>query len=250
MADIVTLHMTAPEGKSGFCLTPTATAIMSTLNICHTLGKMGSVTGGPGVGKSSAIAEFARQQPHAILCRMTKAAGRLQPGLARIVTSLGGYAAAQMGSADLYEEILRRLPHYTTTLLILDEAQHMDDDLLEAVRDLFDEDRGGVVLVGSGELSDRWNAKSAAKRRKWAQLTSRLTVNYDIPAALPEDIAALCDHHAIASKRSRALLSRAGASDGGLRNIAVRIAIARNLVGAGAIELAHLEEAERILGTR
>lgn len=252
MAEVVSLHTGEGGAKSAFCHTPTAGAILSTLKTCLTLRKMGCIVGGPGVGKSTTIAEFSRDNRDVTVCRMVKAAGRLQPGLVRIVTAIGGYAATQMGSADLYAEILRRWggPYMSSTLLVIDEAQHMEDELLEAVRDLFDEGRGGIALVGSTELTERWESKSAAKRRKWAQLTSRLTVRFDIPASLPEDIAALCDHHDIVGKRSRDMLARAAAGDGGLRNVAIRIDIARKMAGNTAIGPNHLEEAERVLGLR
>lgn len=250
MADIITLHTAEAGAKPGFCHTPTAVAILSALTGCHTNGKMGCIFGGPGVGKTTAIDEYARERDDVTVCRMIKAAAKMQPGLVRIVSALGGYAAPQMGSADLYEEAVRRLRTFPRKLLILDEAQRMDDDLLEMVRDLFDEGRAGIMLVGSRELPERWEAKSAAKRRKWAQLTSRLTVRYDIPTTSSDDIAALCDHHAIADKCSRDLLSAAASGDGGLRNVTTRIDIARKMAGGEAIALSHLEDAERVLGAR
>ena len=251
MAEIVTLHTAAAGEKPGFCRTPTAVDILNALGFCYKYRKMGCIVGGPGVGKSTAIAEYARENRDATVCRMTKATTRMQPGLARIVNALGGYVATQMGSADLAEEAKNRLCGvYRPQLLILDEAQHMDDELLEAMRDLFDESGAGIVLVGSSELPERWEAKSAARRRKWAQLTSRLTVWLDVPSGQPEDVVALCDHHGIAGKRSRDLLTRAASVDGGLRNIAVRLDIAWNLANGAAIELCHLETAELIIGGR
>lgn len=250
MADIVTLPAAGREEKPGFCPTPTARDIASALTICRNRRKMGCIVGASGVGKTTAIADYSEKNFGVTVCRMTRAAGRLQPGLVRIATAMGAYATANMGSADIYDAILRKLSFPGDALLILDEAQHMDDDLLESVRDIYDENPVGVVLVGSGELTDRWEAKSAVKRRKWAQLTSRLTVRLDIPAVPPEDIAAMCDHHGVAGKRSLDLLTRSAARGGGLRNVNERIAHARKLAGDGAIQLNHLEESERVLGLR
>jgi DNA transposition AAA+ family ATPase len=250
MADIVTLPAAGREEKPGFCPTPTARDIASALTICCKQRKMGCVVGASGVGKTTAIADFAEQHHYVMQCRMTRAAGRLQPGLVRIATAMGAYATANMGSAEIYDNILRHLSYPRDALLILDEAQHMDDDLLESVRDLYDERPVGIMLVGSAELTDRWEAKSAAKRRKWAQLTSRLTVRLDIPAVPQEDIAAMCGHHGIVGKRSLDLLTRSATRGGGLRNVNERIAHARKLAGDGPIQLNHLEDAERILGSR
>ena len=250
MADIVTLPAAGREEKPGFCPTPTARDISSALTICRKQRKMGCIVGASGVGKTTAIADFAEKHFDVTLCRMTRAAGRLQPGLVRIATAMHTGVSANMGSADIYDAIMYKLRFPGDKLLILDEAQHMDDDLLESVRDIYDERPVGIVLVGSTELTDRWEAKSAAKRRKWAQLTSRLTVRLDIPAVPPEDIAAICDHHGIAGKRSLDLLARSAARGGGLRNVNERIAHARKLAGDGPIQLNHLEDAERILGLR
>lgn len=251
MADIVTLHTAAAGEKPGFCRTPTAVGILNALGSCHKHRKMGCIVGGPGVGKSTAVAEYVRERRDATVCRMTKAAARLQPGLVRIVNALGGYVATQMGSADLAEEALNRLRDvHRPQLLILDEAQHMDDELLETMRDLFDESGAAIVLVGSLELPERWEAKSAARRRKWAQLTSRLTVWFDVPSAQPDDVVALCDHHGIAGKRSQDLLARAASADGGLRNIAVLLDIARSFANGATIDLNHLQDAKLMIGER
>lgn len=174
MADIVTLPKDSREKKSGFCLTPTAQDIFSALTICRNNRKMGCIVGGSGIGKTTTIIEFAKRNHGVTLCRMTKAAARLQPGLVRISSELHAYATGNMGSADIYDAIVRTLAYPGHDLLVLDEAQHMDDDLLEAVRDIYDERPVGIVLVGSSELPERWEGKTPAKRRKWAQLTSRL----------------------------------------------------------------------------
>jgi len=250
MADIVTLPTSGREEKPGFCTTPTARDIADRLTFCRNHHKMGCIIGASGVGKTTAIKEFADRDSGVTLCRMTRAAGRLQPGLVRIATEMHAYATTNMGSADIYDSILRKLSYPGNPLLILDEAQHMDDDLLESVRDIYDERPVGIMLVGSTELADRWEAKSAAKRRKWAQLTSRLTVRLDIPAVPPEDIAAMCDHHGISGKRSLELLTRSAGRGGGLRNVNERIALARKLAGDGPIQLNNLEEAERVIGVR
>jgi hypothetical protein len=211
---------------------------------------MGCIVGGSGVGKTTAISEFAKNTYGITLCRMTKAAARLQPVLLRIAAELHAGACKYDGSADIYDAIMRKLSWPGDALLVLDEAQHMDDDLLEAVRDIYDENPVGIMLVGSTELPDRWEANTLAKRRKWAQLTSRLTVNIDIPTVPPEDIAAICDHHGITGKRSLDLLTRSAARGGGLRNVNERIEHARKLAGNGPIQLSHLEDAESVLRTR
>lgn len=250
MADIVTLPTAGREEKPGFCPTPTASDITSALTICRNRRKMGCIVGTSGVGKTTAIVKYCADTHNVALCRMKKAAGSLRPGLGLILSSLRGYPAPNHGSAEIYDDILQKLSSPFEELLILDEAQHMDDDLLEAVRDIHDEGLVGIVLVGSAELTDRWEGKSAAKRRKWAQLTSRLTVRLDIPAVPPEDIAAMCEHHGIAGKRALDLLTRSAGRDGGLRNVNERIELARSEAGGGAIQLSHLEEAERVLGMR
>ena len=250
MADIVSLPTGGRQEKPEFCSTMTARNIAAALTVCRNRQKMGCVVGTSGVGKTTAIAEFAKNTSDVTLCRMTKAAGRLQPGLVRIAMEMGAYATTYMSSAEIYDSILRNISSFTDQLLILDEAQHMDDDLLEAVRDIYDEKPVGIVLVGSTELTDRFEAKSAAKRRKWAQLISRLTVRLDIPTVPPEDISALCDHHGIVGKRSLELLTRSASRGGGLRNVNERIENARKLAGDNPIQLNHLEDAELVLSVR
>jgi len=255
MTEVVNLREPPPEPKGDFCLTPTARDIQNTLRTCQSYGWLGVVVGEPGTGKTAAITDYATQ-PEADdvhLCRMTRAAVRLQPGLVRLAEVMGCGAGPNWAAAELYNAIQYRAKWMTNGLLILDEAQHLEDDFLEAIRDLFDEVGAegvvfGVVLVGNRGLMDRLSKTD--KRRGHAgfsQFTGRIGAKLDLTAPKAADVEALCAHHGIDGKRAVTLVKAVARLPGGLQKVRNLFGVAREL-GDGAITLNALEDAAQVVG--
>lgn len=258
MSEVISLHKDSAPANPGFCLTPTAQEITDLLSFCQHYGQIGVVVGDPGTGKTTAVRAFREVQSDVVYCRMTKAAAKLQPGLVRLAHALGAYPSPNGGANELYQDIVRTMEMRSNLLLILDEAQHMDDELLETVRDLYDESsdehldrRMGLVLVGNYGLTDRWTDRSA-KRRKFSnfkQLRGRVGPMLDFGAPSADDVAALCAHHGIAGRQACGVVSKAAKEAGGLHNLANLLRVAAQLAGPdGKISPRHLDEAS--LATR
>lgn len=253
MTEVINLHPTPAESKGDFCLTPTARHIMGVLSVCQQRGFLGVIVGEPGTGKTTAVNAYVEgQKDAAVACRMTRSAAKLQPGLVKLATEIGAYVAANWGSHDLYQELVsrtRRFTKFQPGLIILDEAQHMEDDLLEGVRDLYDETRIGIALVGNQELTRRWTDQSNRRRYNgFAQFRGR--IGPQPPPFLrpkPEDIEAICAHHGIREARAVKLVKRVAALPGALQKVRNLFDVARDL-GGEPMTHATLQEAAMVVG--
>lgn len=255
MTEIVNLREPPPEPKGDFCLTPTARDIHNLLRTCQSYGWLGVVIGEPGTGKTAAITDYAArpESGEVRLCRMTRTAAKLQPSLVRLAEVMGCGAMPNMAAAELYNAIRYRTGWMSNGLLVLDEAQHLEDDVLEAIRDLFDEVGAegvvfGVVLVGNRGLMDRLSKTD--KRRGHAgfsQLTGRIGAKLDLTGPKAADVEALCAHHGIEGKRAVSLVKKAAQLPGALQKVRNLLGVAREL-GDGAITLKALEDAAQVVG--
>lgn len=255
MTEIINLREPDPEPKGDFCLTPTARDIHHLLHTCQSFGWLGVVVGEPGTGKTAAITDYAARAEggDVRLCRMTRAASRLQQGLVRLAEALGCGSMPNVSASELYNAVRYRAGWMSNGLLILDEAQHLEDDLLEALRDLFDEVRDdgvvfGVVLVGNRGLMDRLSKTDKRRGRAgFSQFTGRIGAKLDLSAPKAADVEALCAHHGIDGKRAVALVKKAAQLPGALQKVRNLFGVAREL-GDGAITLKTLEDAAPVVG--
>ena len=222
------------SSKPAVCPTRTAEAITRLLSSCHAYRLLGVVAGEPGTGKSTAATAYASAHPNALYCRMVKSAERPSPGLRRIAAAVGGDAAANAGADGAYQAIVSALRERPDALVVLDEAQHMDNDLLECIRGFYDECGIGLVLIGNFGLTARWSGQGDRGRcHNFTQLRGRLGPQLALPRPLAEDVEALIGHHGIMGKASHKLLHRSASYPGGLHNVEYVLRIARGLAGEG-----------------
>lgn len=224
------LHKYPPQG---YCPTPTAQDIHNLLTLCRKYRIMGVVVGEPGTGKSTAAEAFATVEKGIVLCRVTKAASDIQPLLVRLCKAMGENVSPNQSKADLYETALWGLtqPFSAKNLLLFDEAQHLSDDALECVRDLFDESQVGVVLVGNKGLK-RWETSQKSKKaNSFAQLRGRIGQFMDLKAPLDEDLATICEYHKL--QGCLPIIRKVARKEGQLHLVAKLIQVACDLVEEG-----------------
>jgi hypothetical protein len=260
MSEVVTLHKGEPPANRGFCLTPTARDITSLLTFCKQYGQIGVVVGDPGTGKTTAVRAFQEAQDGVVYCRMTKASSKLQPGLVRLASAFDVQASQNGGAHELYQSVSYAMQQRSDLMLVIDEAQYMDDELLETIRDFYDEhndarshNRLGLALVGNYGLTDRWADRSPRRRNvsNFKQLRGRLGPVLDFAKPSAEDIASLCEHHGIVGKQSCALVAKASNAPGGLHNAANLVRVAKQLSEqADTISYRSLEEAAIVTGVK
>lgn len=221
------LHKNLPQG---YCPTATAKDIHNLLTICRKYQIMGVVVGHPGTGKTTAIQAFATIEKGVVICRVTKAASEIQPLLIRLCEAMGENVSPNQSKADLYETALWALtqPFTAKGLLLFDEAQHLSDDALECVRDLFDESQVAVVLVGNKGLK-RWETSQKSKKaNSFAQLRGRIGQLLDLKTPLDEDLSALCKYNKL-QEGCLPIIRKVAKKEGQLHLVAKLIQVAGDL---------------------
>lgn len=242
--------------KDGFALTPTARSIHAVLHTCRHARVLGLILGEPGVGKTEAALAYSESDAAVFYIKITKAITCVRDVLKALCEQLDIYVDKSTGDRDRFITIARALRDQrdwpnSPPLLVIDEAQNLDNDALELIRDLFDDSRCGIVMIANPHLTSRW-IKPADKRRLYhfQQLQGRIAKQMMIERPLPEDIEAICDCHGITAKDARARLAKAARhSLGQLHNIEKLIRVARSIAPAGsALTSAHVEQAALTLG--
>ena len=130
-------------------------------------------------------------------------------------------------------------------VLLIDEAQHLNDRCLDELRCIHDQTRVSLILAGNESLRSRFNTTRTAS---FAQLTSRIGPRLELKATAAADIDALASHYGITDQDARLWLKQRCTGHGGLRTMARLVKIAKDAGDKGELRLAHLKEAAGILG--
>lgn len=149
--------------------TGTSTLVYQTIRNIQVMGGFGVVTGDPGVGKTKAVIKFETDNPASCVKITAGACIRsTRAVLKEMALSLG--ITLSQASNDMYHSIINKL--HDGMVIVVDEAQHLTYDSMEAVREISDyfDERGqtcGVVLVGNDGILEKLNGtKTAGKFRQ------------------------------------------------------------------------------------
>lgn len=213
-------------------------------------GKFVVVVGDPGTGKTAACDQFAAAVPNVWKVTISPVCGRLNAMLLTINRALGGPQLG--GSGHLLSGNIRDVMRRRPGVLIIDEAQHLEQPSLEELRAIHDETRVGLALVGNREVLTRLegNARSAA----FAQLYSRASLRLILPRPEEQDIGLLLDAWSVEHPKQREFLRGLALKpgSGGLRSLTHTLEYAT--IAAQATdeprELDHLKDAWSALSTR
>ncbi|WP_240193731.1 AAA family ATPase [Sphingomonas paucimobilis] len=136
-------------------------------------------------------------------------------------------------------------------LLIIDEAQHLNEKSLDEIRGWYDETGSGIALVGNIKVLTRLTL--GPKSHAFAQLASRIGQRMIYDGPRESDALALADAWGIEDDAMRAFIAQIARQPGGLRTCTMMLETAGMLMSADrapAIELAHMQDAWSQLSTR
>lgn len=196
------------------------------------------VVGAAGVGKTTAGREHARRN-RAVFVTLSPQHATLRSGLWLLAERLEAESRQfrEYGSNSyLFHEIAKQIRNLQfwrgsdggRLLIIIDEAQHAEDKLIDSLRCLSDETECALALMGNPTIRQRLEKKG------FEQVLSRVARSVVLEATQPGDIAAICRANGVVGARALARLQQAAAhSVGNLREVARVIHEARRIAGSG-----------------
>lgn len=212
----------------GYVETPTARKIVDALDYSRYSPTIAVVYGGAGVGKTTALDHYAQTRPRTW---MITAAQALRTPLAILMELVGdthgrgGFAYRLDALFKEAKDEMRRTEYQTINgLLLVDEAQHLDTPVFDAIRSLHDQAGIGIVYAGNEEVYDRIHGK---KKSRLPQIYSRVGMRLHIAGSTPEDADAFLEAYGVKGREERKYAQAIAATPGGLRGLRNLIRYAR-----------------------
>lgn len=241
----MTVHRSPPRsGAVDLCDTPAALDMRRTIEATRNLRCLGSIVGAPGVGKTTTLRWYAATARGAVYCTMSPGKSTMVQALRLVAEALEPMAVLAIRTAHLHDDICRAAASRGDRMLLIDEAQHLDDRCLDELRCIHDETGLPMIFAGNENLRERVSAAGAAA---FAQFASRVGPRLHIRAATAADVDTLARHHGVQNADARAWLRRRCGGTAGLRTVKRLV----QLAGVGAedkIGLADLKGAAAMLG--
>lgn len=221
--------------------TPTANRVMAALGYAQMAGDVALIYGGAGLGKTTATKEYRRRYPNVWIATMTPATSSVATCLEKVCFALGMKNPPQ-GSARMEREILSRIAN-TGGLLLIDEAQHLSVQALDALRSLHDATGMGLALVGNEAV---YTSMTGGNRAAYLdRLYSRIGKRVKLTRAKREDVINLSAVLGVNPNDSQAikLLTDIGSRSGALRSVVKTVRLAAMFAGGEAVEYKHIKAA-------
>lgn len=204
---------------------PTAKRVMNALLYAQMLPGAACITLGSGMGKTSVIRRVQATRPHTYAVTASPMT-RSVPALMRAIASaINAPAIHPQKLPAIIGEKLQR--NGRQTLLMIDEAQNLDDDAVNMVRHFLDINECGVAFLGNEELHKRWGA--TVPREGYGQVHSRFDDRVRRLKPTREDVNQFIAAWGIQDPDVVKLLQYIGQKPGSLRQIAKTIKVAGTL---------------------
>lgn len=197
--------------------TPTSNRVLAALGYAQMAADVAVIYGGAGLGKTTSCKEYRRRFPSVWIATMTPATASVATALEEVCFALGMKSPPQ-GSARMQREILRRIAD-TNGLLIIDEAQHLSVQALDALRALHDATGIGLALVGNEAV---YTSMTGGNRAAYLdRLFSRIGKRVKLVRATQADVSNLAAALGVSTddKKAQKLLGQIGAQAGALRSV-------------------------------
>ncbi|HKJ94928.1 MAG TPA: AAA family ATPase [Gammaproteobacteria bacterium] len=201
--------------------TPTSERITAALRYAQLAGDITVVYGGAGLGKTRTIENYRAHNPNVWIATMTPATATVVPALEEIAEALGIQATG--GAARIQRAIIRKL-RGTMGLLIVDEAQHLGVQGLDAVRALHDATEVGLALCGNESVYARMTGGNRAAYLD--RLFSRVGKRLYLRRVTHADVDTVINAWSVEAGECRTLLHQIAAKPGGLRDLTKTLRLA------------------------
>ena len=214
-----------------FKMTPLAGRIFDILEHAQTLPDMVLLTGGAGVGKTSAIEAYRKQASNVFISTIEPCINSSKVLLDALCSAVG--LTRQQSGLAASQQIKKKLQN-SAGLLVLDEAQHLSSALLDQVRHLHDSANVGIALVGNTTVYGRLGAEQ--RTAQFAQLFSRIGMRINLEKPRKGDVTMLLNAWGLEDKDARELAMGIAMKPGALRVMTKVLRMAGGLASLAARE--------------
>lgn len=221
---------------------PTARRIYGALNYAQLAGDIATVYGGAGLCKTTTIKRYREKQPNVWVVTATPATASVGVLLEEMALSMGLRDFA-LHPAKLQRAIVRQVAD-TGGLIIVDEAQHLTKNALEAARSIHDATGIGLALCGNASI---YNRLYGGGNNGFAQLFSRVGKRVALSKPTAGDVVALAGAFGVSGKAELAVLEDVGRRPGALRMVTKTLRLAAVLAAGQPIARTHIEASWRDL---
>lgn len=224
--------------------TGAAGKVLAALRYAQMAGDISIVYGGAGVGKTATALRYAEQAPNVHVVTMTPATKSTATALEEIAETLHLQDPGS-GAARLQRAIVRRL-RGSAGLLVIDEAQHLGTEALDAIRGLHDATGVGLCLLGNEVVYARMTGGTRAAYLD--RLFSRVGKRVRLPRVHQADVATLVHAWGISAGDVVKVCQQIGAKPGGLRGVTKTLRLAVMFAGEEPVGVEHVRAAWADLG--
>ena len=214
-----------PTGP-GFVMTETAELFIAILRFARAIPEIGVIVGGSGVGKTTAAKHYASIAANTFVCTMNPTTANTNNMLQEIAETI---ELVERSPARLLRSIGRKLAD-RDALLIIDEAQHLRSDAIDALRTFHDTYGIGLALLGNEALYGR--IEGGGRNAALAQIFSRIGERVTRPAPLAQDVCELLDGWEISDPEEKLLLKAIAAKPGALRSM-IKVIQSATIIAVG-----------------
>lgn len=209
--------------------TRTAKAFSGALEYAQSLADCVVIVGGPGVGKSATLTQYAANRANVWMITVDPSNASLSGVLDCLCDKIG---VAETMMKRRGRAIIARVRD-TQGLIVVDEAQNLTNDSVELLRAIHDQAQIGLALAGNQKVWSRIDG--GGRKEDFAQLFSRVGARVTAQRPTASDIEDLLNAGGIQDAASRKLLKAIASKPGALRQMVKTLRLAR-MVALGAEE--------------
>lgn len=231
-----------PEAPQWF-ETATGRRVLAALSYAQMATDLVVIYGGAGVGKTRAIERHQRISPNVWKVDCTPSSNTLGGFLRAVAFAVG--VRVPKGHADVLEMALRDRLRGTGGLLVIDEAQFLNERALEASRRLAELSGIGLALCGNETVYAQLAGRNRAA--EFAQLFSRIGKRVRLGRPARADVDAQLDAWGVTGREERDLVTDIARKPGALRMVTKVLRLATMLAQGDPLRVRHIEAAWRDL---
>jgi len=195
--------------------TTTGQGIIDAAEFIQDMGTILVIYGAPGTGKTEACKEYCNKHPNVVMMTASPSLNSVRAVYQCIADEMK-LDCSTSGVAVIRRELIKRFKAMPKAMLIIDEAQHLKREIIEALRiDINGENNGNAAITLCGNETS-YAQLYGNNSTYFARFSSRIGATF-VAEAKTEDLAAILDGWEIVDAAQRKLLSKALGIPGHLR---------------------------------